>query len=167
MKEMTEKETHDPMPTTRVEEARRSPTTTTTTTTDRSVEVVITGFRGYHFLNLATFRKIGVPVVTTVLFAVANGKIYVWTTKDSGKVKRIRNNATVRIAPSTRQDRPLGPTVAASARILSDAEQTEAQTLTDREFGWLKKFFGLIWRLQGREEEVYLEITPTEKGGNR
>jgi len=141
--------------------------TTTTTTTDRSVEAVLTGLKGYRFLNLTTFRKNGVPILTTVLFAVANGKIYAWTTKDSGKVKRIRNNAAVRIAPSTRQGRPLGPTAAASARILSDAEQTEAQTLTDGEFGWLKKFFGMIWRLQGREEQVYLEITPAEKGGNR
>lgn len=141
--------------------------TTTTTTRDRSVEAVITGLKDHRFLNLATFRKTGVPVVTTVLFAVANGKIYVWTTKDSGKAKRIRNNATVQIAPSTRQGRPLGPTAAASARILSDAEQREAQTLTDHEFGWLKKFFGLIWRLQGREQQVYIEIAPTEKGGNR
>lgn len=120
---MTEKETHDPMPTTRVEEARKCPTTTTTTTTDRSVEAVLTRLKGYRYLNLATFRKTGVPVVTTVLFAVANGKIYVWTTKDSGKAKRIRNNATVRIAPSTHQGRPRGPTATATARILSVTEQ--------------------------------------------
>jgi PPOX class probable F420-dependent enzyme len=139
----------------------------TTTTTDRSVEAVLTRLKGYRFLNLTTFRKNGVPVLTTVLFAVANGKIYVWTTKDSGKVKRIRNDATVRIAPSTRLGRPRGPTATATARILPVTEQREAQTVTDRKFGWLKKFFGLIWRLQGREEEVYIEITPTEKGGNR
>jgi PPOX class probable F420-dependent enzyme len=132
---------------------------TTTTMTSRAVEAVITGLQGYRFLNLTTFRKNSVPVVTTVLFAVANGKIYVWTTKDSGKVKRIRNNPTVQIAPSTRLGRPLGPIAAATARILSSAEQREAQTVTDRQFGWLKRFFALIWRVQGREQ-VYLEITP-------
>jgi uncharacterized protein len=134
---------------------------TTTTTTGRTVEA-LAGLKGYRFLNLATFRKNGVAVVTTVLFAVANGRIYVWTTKDSGKVRRIRNNPTVQIAPSTRLGRPLGPIATASARILSATEQTEAQSLTDRTFGWLKKFFGLIWRVQGREQ-VYLEITPTEE----
>ena len=133
--------------------------TTTTSTTSRAVGA-LTGLKGYRFLNLTTFRKSGVPVVTTVLFAVANDKIYVWTTKDSGKVKRLRNNASVRIAPSTRLGRPLGPIAAATARILSSAEQTEAQSLTDRQFGWLKKFFALIWHVQGREQ-VYLEITPT------
>ena len=134
---------------------------TTTTTTSRAVEA-LKGLKGYRFLNLTTFRKNGVPVVTTVLFALANGKIYVWTTKDSGKVKRILNYATVQIAPSTRLGRPRGPIAAATARILSGTEQTEAQSLTDRQFGWLKKFFGLIWRLRGREQ-VYLEITPTEE----
>jgi uncharacterized protein len=101
-------------------------------------------------------------VLTTVLLAVANDKIYVWTTKDSGKVKRIRNNATVQIAPSTGLGRQLDPIAAATARILSVSEQTEAQSVTDRQFGWMKKFFALIWRLQGREQ-VYIEITPTEE----
>jgi hypothetical protein len=134
---------------------------TTITTTSRAVEALV-GLQGYRFLNLATFRKNGVPVVTTVLFALANGRIYVWTTKNSGKVKRIRNNPAVQIAPSTRLGRPLGQIADATARMLSATEQVEAQSLTDREFGWLKKVFGLIWRLQGREQ-VYLEITPTEE----
>ena len=76
--------------------------------------------------------------------------------------KRIRNNPAVQIAPSTRMGRPLGQTANATARMLSATEQVEAQSLTAREFGWLKKVFGLIWRLQGREQ-VYLEITPTEE----
>ena len=88
--------------------------------------------------------------------------MYVWTTKDSGKAKRIRNNATVQIAPSTRLGRPRGPMSHGTARVLSVTEQMEAQALTNREFGWLKKLFGLIWRLQGREQ-VYIEITRTEE----
>ena len=134
---------------------------TTTTTASRAVDA-LTGFQGHRFLNLSTFRKNGVPVVTTVLFALANDKIYVWTTKDSGKVKRIRNDASVQIAPSTRLGRPIGPIAAATARILSVSEQSEAQNVTEREYGWLKKFFGLIWRLQGREQ-IYIEITLTEQ----
>jgi PPOX class probable F420-dependent enzyme len=134
---------------------------TTTTTTNRA-GATVTRLQGYRFLNLTTFRKNGAPVVTTVLFALANDKIYVWTTKDTGKVKRIRNNATVQIAPSTRLGRPRGPIAAATARILSATEQIKAQTVTDRQFGWLKRFFALIWRLQGREQ-IYIEIAPTEE----
>lgn len=134
---------------------------TTTITTSRAERTRL-GLQGYRFLNLTTFRKNGVPVVTTVLFALANDRIYVWTTKDSGKAKRIRNNPTVQIAPSTRLGQPRGPITAATARILPATEQMEAQTVTARQFGWLKTFFGLIWRLQ-RREQVYIEILPTEE----
>jgi PPOX class probable F420-dependent enzyme len=156
---MALKEMKNATPTT-VKEESRSPMTTTTTTSPAGAAV--TRLQGYRFLNLTTFRKNGVPVVTTVLFALANDTIYVWTTKDSGKVKRIRNKATVQIAPSTRLGQPRGPSAAATARILSVPEQREAQSVTARQFGWLKTFFALIWRLQGREQ-VYIEITPSEE----
>jgi PPOX class probable F420-dependent enzyme len=160
VKEMAVKQMRNLTPTPTVGKGEKM-STLTTTTTSRAVEA-FRGLKGYRFLNLTTFRKNGAPVVTTVLFALADDKIYMWTAKDSGKVKRIRNNAAVQIAPSTRLGRPLGPIATASARILSVTEQTEAQIVTDRQFGWLKKYFALIWRLQGREQ-IYLEITPTEE----
>jgi PPOX class probable F420-dependent enzyme len=60
-----------------------------------------------RYLNLETYRKNGKPVRTPVWFALARGgrsgtageTIYVYTTADSGKVKRIRNNPAARIAP--------------------------------------------------------------------
>jgi PPOX class probable F420-dependent enzyme len=145
-----------------VEGERIGPMMTTNTTPSRAVEV-LAGLKGYRYLNLTTFRKNGAPVLTTVWFALANDqKIYVWTAKDSGNVKRIRNNAKVQIAPSTRLGRPRGPQAAATAPILSVTEQREAQSVMNRQIGWLKKFFALIWRVQGREQ-VYLEITPKEE----
>jgi PPOX class probable F420-dependent enzyme len=126
--------------------------------TSRAVEAT-TGLRGYHYLNLTTFRKNGAPVVTTVWFAQANDKVYVWTAKTSGKVKRIRNNPTVQIAPSTHLGRPRGSVIKARARILPVPEQQAAQQVMDRKYGWLKQLFALFWRLQGREQ-VYIEITP-------
>jgi PPOX class probable F420-dependent enzyme len=126
----------------------------------RAVEAT-TELQGYHFLNLTTFRKNGVPVVTTVWFAQAHDKVYVWTAKNSGKVKRIRNNATVQMAPSTHLGRRRRPVIAASARILPVLEQQVAQQVMDAKYGWQKKFFALIWRLQGREH-VYIEITPAD-----
>jgi PPOX class probable F420-dependent enzyme len=157
---MVAKETYNPRPTTTVEGEEKA--SVTTTTTSRAVDAVLTGFEGHRYLNLTTFRKSSVAVVTTVWFAVATGRIYVWTAKDSGKVKRIRNNPTVRIAPSTRLGRPRGRIAAATARILPSGKQAEAQHLMDHRYGLLKRFFGLIWRVQGREQ-VYIEITPIEE----
>jgi uncharacterized protein len=140
---------------------------TTTITTSQGVEAVLTGLKGYRFLNLTTFRKSGVPVLTTVLFALANDKkIYVWMPKDSGKVKRIRNDASVQIAPSTRRSRPLGPIAAATARILSVTEQREAQTVTDREFGWLKrKTMSELQTPQHREKAITLTLLRKTRRG--
>ena len=96
---------------------------TATPTTGRAVET-LTELKGYRFLNLTTFRENGVPVVTTVLFALVGDKIYVWTTKNSGKV--ILWDLTDRNRPH-RLGQPLGPIADATARILSSAEQTEGR----------------------------------------
>ena len=116
--------------------------------------------QGHHYLNLTTFRKNGTPVVTTVWFAHMDESVYLWTAQTSGKVKRIRNNPTVQIAPSTHLGRPLGTGIAGSARILPVGEQQAAEQLMDRKYGWQKRMFALIWRLQ-RREQISIEITPT------
>lgn len=122
----------------------------------------ITELQGYHYLNLTTFRKNGTPVVTTVWFAQANDKLYLWTAKESGKVKRIRNNPTVQITPSSRLGRPRGRVINASARILPVFEQQAAQQMMEAKYGWQKRLFALFWRLQGREQ-VYIEIIPAKR----
>ena len=127
----------------------------------RRARKAITILQGSQCLNLTTFRANGAPVVTTVWFALANDHVYVWTAKQSGKVKRIRNNPTVEIAPSTHLGKPRGPAITASARLLSVGEQHVAEQLLNTKYGWQKQFFALIWRLKG-QEHIYIEITPME-----
>ena len=79
-----------------------------------------THLRGRHYIDLVTFRKTGAGVHTPVWFAEADGRLYIFTRPDAGKMKRIRNNPRVEVAPSTMRGRPLGPHVAATARIASD-----------------------------------------------
>jgi len=57
-------------------------------------------FKDQEFLSIETFRKNGSGVKTTVWFAQEGDMLYVWTIGESGKAKRIRNNARVNIAPS-------------------------------------------------------------------
>ena len=52
------------------------------------------------YIVLETFRKSGEGVKTPVWVAAENGRLYVWTVDNSGKVKRIRNNGRVRLAVS-------------------------------------------------------------------
>jgi PPOX class probable F420-dependent enzyme len=117
--------------------------------------------KGFQCLNLTTFRKSGIPVVTTVWFAFDAGKLYLWTAQNSGKVKRIRNNPLVSIAPSSHMGKARGPAIAAVARILSPGEQETPERLMNSKYGWMKKLFELVWRLRG-QPHVYLELVPTE-----
>ena len=54
-----------------------------------------------QYLNLATFRKTGVAVETPIWFAKDGDTLYAFSTKDAGKVKRLRNSSRARIAPCT------------------------------------------------------------------
>jgi PPOX class probable F420-dependent enzyme len=119
------------------------------------------GLKDFHCLNLTTFRKSGIPVVTTVWFTLDAGKLYIWTALDSGKVKRIRNNPLVSVAPSSHMGKPRGAAIEAVARILDPSEQATPERLMNGKYGWMKKLFELVWRLRG-QPHIYLELDPTE-----
>src|SRR3954453_9907849 len=65
--------------------------------------------RGQKYISLTTFRKNGSPVQTPVWFGEKDERLYVVTRNDSGKLKRIRNNAQARVAPCTIRGAITGP----------------------------------------------------------
>ena len=52
-------------------------------------------------------------------------KLYVMTRSDMGKIKRIRNNPQVRVAPCTIRGKVTGPELLRIARILPPAEHAQ------------------------------------------
>jgi PPOX class probable F420-dependent enzyme len=111
-----------------------------------------------QYINLETFRKSGVGVNTPVWFVQDGDIIYVRTVANSGKVKRIRNNAQVNIAPCEADGALLGEWVPALARELKDGEtDRKVNRLLDKKYGLVKKMFGLVSALQGRKDTI-LEI---------
>jgi len=88
------------------------------------------GLAGHKYLNLETFKKSGDGVKTPVWFAADPARdlssdaaqLYAYTTRNSGKVKRIRNNGRVRIAPCDMRGNLLGEWVDARAEIVTGAE---------------------------------------------
>ena len=75
----------------------------------------IAQFADAKYLNLETFRKTGLGVRTPVWFAAdpsskldsRDAKLSVYSIADSGKVKRVRNNPRVRVAPLGTAERRL------------------------------------------------------------
>jgi len=117
-------------------------------------------FAGHKYLNLETFKRNGDGVKTPVWFAVdpANdlatdaARLYAYTTGDSGKVKRIRNNAHVRIAPCDMAGKLLGDWVEARAEIVTGEEAEYGDRLLNKKYlPWkqLLNFFA-SFRRQGR-----------------
>ena len=104
------------------------------------------------YISLTTFRKNGVPVRTPVWFAEQGGKLYLFTNPKSGKVKRIRNNPQVRIAPSTIRGRVVGPEFPASARILPIEEWPAARKVMERKY-WLMRV-PFLWS----KNSVFMEL---------
>ncbi len=111
---------------------------------------------GYDYVNLETFRRTGVGVRTPVWFAEKAGELLLYTLADSGKVKRIRNNPRVRVAPSDFRGKLLGDWIEGEARLLLPAEAAEANRLLNRKY-WLKRLFDWTSKLRGTPR-VYLAV---------
>jgi len=114
----------------------------------------------HRYMSLATFRKNGAEVATPVWFAAADGRLYVFTAGQSGKVKRLRNSQRARVAPSDARGRVRGEWRGATARILSDPRSIErAQAALRAKYGLQMRLTNLLSRLTGRiNHRAWLEI---------
>jgi PPOX class probable F420-dependent enzyme len=78
------------------------------------------------YIRLTTYKRDGTPVGTPIHIAARDGHVYVRTFDPSGKIKRMRNNPDVEVAPSTVRGKVRGASRPARARILQGAESDAA-----------------------------------------
>jgi uncharacterized protein len=114
----------------------------------------IAQFANAKYLNLETFRKTGIGVRTPVWFAPGNKVFYVYSAPNAGKVKRIRNNPRVRVAPCDFRGNLRGAWWDAHARICKGPEAAQGQQLLRSKYGWLKIVGDFFSRLRGRTQTV-------------
>ena len=114
----------------------------------------------HGYMSLATFRKSGAQVATPVWVAAADGKLYVFTAEQSGKVKRLRHSTRARVAPSDARGRVRGEWREATASILSEPRVIErARAALHAKYGWQMRLTNLFSRLTGRiNHRAWLEI---------
>ena len=92
-----------------------------------------------QYIALTTYRKNGTPVVTPLWFASDGGKLYAYSEKNAGKIKRIRANAKVEVAACSVRGTVSGPSFGATAVIL-DADQGEyVHRLLNGKYTWKKR----------------------------
>lgn len=111
-------------------------------------------FANQNYLSLESYRKTGTPVATPMWFTEDNGTLYVYSLANAGKVKRIRNNAKVRVVPSDLRGKPKGEWVEAKACILDERGAELAQKLLNKKYGLIKRIGDLFSRLRKREKVV-------------
>lgn len=113
---------------------------------------------------LTSHRRDGTGVGTPVSIAVDGDHAYFRTPGIAGKVKRIRRDPEVEIAPSTFRGRPTGPEIHARARLLDpgSAEDVRAAKLLRRKHPFLQGVFvPLTHRLMGTST-LHYEVRPLE-----
>ena len=118
-------------------------------------------FASAKYISLETFRKTGVGVRTPVWFAAdpaAPDIFYLYSEADAGKVKRIRNNPHVRVAPCDIRGNLRGAWVDGQARIIEGGEADNAQQLLRQKYGWMKRMGDFFSRLMGHKQAL-LQIT--------
>jgi uncharacterized protein len=111
-------------------------------------------FVGQRYLTLESFKRDGTPVQTPVWFAEEHGVLYVYTLANAGKVKRIRRNPHIRLAPCTMRGTVIGPWVEAEATIVDATTAAHGHALLRQKYGWMKRMGDLFSRLLHRERVV-------------
>jgi PPOX class probable F420-dependent enzyme len=113
-------------------------------------------------ISLTSYRKDGRPVSTPVSIAVDGDRAIVRSYERAWKTRRLANNPTIEIAPSTAKGTPTGPAVTGRARRLTGVESQHAARLLRRKYPLLH---GLVVPLTHRTRRaktgrtVHFEVT--------
>ncbi|HBX74214.1 MAG TPA: PPOX class F420-dependent oxidoreductase [Halieaceae bacterium] len=119
-------------------------------------------FERCAYLSFATRKRNGEFVPTPVWFAPDNGVYYLFSAGDAGKVKRLRNFSSARIAPCTVSGRLTGEWHEANAYLVdSPAEIALALAALRRKYGWQMRGLDALSRLGGKlHKRAYIRVEP-------
>jgi PPOX class probable F420-dependent enzyme len=103
-----------------------------------------------RYVSLTTRRRDGTPVATPVWVVRDGDHLAIWTNVKTGKVKRVRRNPAVTLAPCTIRGRLLGEPVEARAVLMSPADTAQLLALIKRKYGIVGRL--TVLRAQRRPE---------------
>jgi uncharacterized protein len=121
------------------------------------------------FVSITTFKRDGTPVSVPVWCAADRGSLLVFSEADSWKVRRIRRDAHVRLAPCSARGTPRGPAVDADASLVE--ETATVQALLARKYDWAWRGYRALMfvtaairrlRRQGPSPWLTIRITPRQ-----
>src|ERR1700686_492839 len=120
--------------------------------------------QGHKYINLETFGKNAQGQGTPVWFAAepedgTPEKLYVYSTANSGKAKRIRNNPRVRVAPCDMRGKLSGEWIDARTEIVTGEEAEHGMKLLNKKYFPWRQLLG-FFSLFSRQKRVVFLIRP-------
>jgi len=115
----------------------------------------LSDLKSRRYISLTTFKRDGTPVSTPVWVVSDDGKrLLVWSGAKTWKVRRIRRNPQVLVAPANFRGKEKGKRVEAVARV---TDHPRIDELLRQKYGWQKR--GLDWlNRRGRAEWATIEL---------
>jgi len=130
--------------------------------TDNASDATFDGLRGQKYAVVVTFRRNGDAVPSPVWFGLdQDGRAYVHTLHDAGKVKRIHNDSRVLIAASNVRGKPIGPAIRGTARIVPKDEWPHAEAALVEAYGIGRKLYERVFG-GAANMGTYVEISPMD-----
>ena len=121
----------------------------------------LSAFAHQKYISVETYRKNGESVQTPVWFVVYENQLCFNTERTSGKVKRIRRNPAVRIAPCDMAGKVNGNWVSGTARFMDGPEVKEVQRLYNKKYGLVRKIISLFGNSRA-QDNIFISITITQ-----
>jgi uncharacterized protein len=113
-------------------------------------EIMLEPIANGKYMAVKSFKKNGEGVITPVWVCKVGEKLFIWTSADSWKVKRIRNRADVQICSSDGRGNPKGEWVKAQAVIRDEASISEqVRNAMIKKYGLLFQFFNMMGKIYG------------------
>jgi hypothetical protein len=113
-----------------------------------------------RFVLLTTFRKDGRAVPTPVWAARDGQELLVWTGSNTGKVKGVRRDGAVEVAPCDARGKPKGEPVRGTARLLDRPGIDHTQDAIRRKYGIVARLLIAASRLRyGPDRAAAISIT--------
>lgn len=116
-------------------------------------------FQKQQYISVETFRKNGEGVKTPVWFVEFQNQLCLATGPESGKVKRMRNNPAVRVAPCKMDGTVIGEWQPATIRFMQGDEVKAMDKLYSKKYGLMKILFELPLIFKKQPERAVIAIT--------
>ena len=117
-------------------------------------------FTDQKYINLETYRKDQTPVKTPVWFIINNDRILITTKETTGKVKRLRNNQTARIAIcSIKGDIKSNWVNVDVQKIIQESDVEKIVKLRKKKYGFSARLISMFTSQKGKTVAYSLEFT--------